>query len=143
MIVQEPVTGNLAYTNAEIKHSEQKEAVFDFVDFWKSGRGTAPKMLIFDSKFTTYKNLNKLNQSKDNIKFLTLRRRGKNIIEQADSLPEKEWQKLSIERAKGKYQTIKVHDGTCSLNGYEGKVRQVILKDHGREKPTFLISNDF
>jgi len=143
LIVQEPATGNLAYTNAEITHSEQKDAVFDFVDFWKSGRGIAPKMLIFDSKFTTYKNLNKLNQSKDKIKFLTLRRRGKNIIEEAESLPEKEWQKLSIERAKGKYQTIKVHDGTCSLGGYEGNVRQVILKDHGREKPTFLVSNDF
>lgn len=143
LIVQEPVTGNLAYTNAGIKHNDQKEAVFDFVDFWKSGRGTAPKMLIFDSKFTTYKNLNKLNQSKDNIKFLTLRRRGKNIIEESESLPENEWQKLSVKRAKGKYQSIKVHDGTCSLNGYEGSIRQVILKDHGREKPTFLISNDF
>ena len=41
----------------------------------------APKMLIFDSKFTTCKNLNLLNHSKERIKFLTLRRRGKNLVE--------------------------------------------------------------
>ncbi len=64
LVVQDPSTGNLSYTNAEIKHRDQNDAVFDFVDFWKKGRGTAPKMLIFDSKFTIYKNLNKLNQSK-------------------------------------------------------------------------------
>lgn len=77
LIVQDPSIGFLSYTNAEIKHRNQNEAVIDFVDFWKEGRGIAPKMLVFDSKFTTYKNLSKLNESKESIKFLTLRRRGK------------------------------------------------------------------
>ena len=72
LIVQNPETGNISYTNAEIKHSQQNEAILEFVDFWKEGHVAAPKILIFDSKFTNYKNLNKLNQ--DNIKFLTLRR---------------------------------------------------------------------
>ena len=143
LVVQDPSTGNLSYTNAEIKHRDQNDAVFDFVDFWKKGRGTAPKMLIFDSKFTIYKNLNKLNQSKEKIKFLTIRRRSKNLIKQIEEISEEEWQKISIERSKGKYQKIRVHDGKCELRHYEGKVRQVILTDHGRQKPTFLITNDF
>ena len=143
LVVQDPSTGNLSYTNAEIKHRDQNDAVFDFVDFWKKGRGTAPKMLIFDSKFTTYKNLNKLNQSTEKIKFLTIRRRSKNLIKQIEEISEEEWQKISIERSKGKYQKIRVHDGKCELRHYEGKVRQVILTDHGRQKPTFLITNDF
>jgi len=143
LVVQDPSTGNLSYTNAEIKHRDQNNAVFDFVDFWKKGRGTAPKMLIFDSKFTTYKNLNKLNQSEEKIKFLTIRRRSKNLIKQIEEISEEEWQKISIERSKGKYQKIRVHDGKCELRHYEGKVRQVILTDHGRQKPTFLITNDF
>jgi len=29
------------------------------------------------------------------------------------------------------------------LREYEGEVRQVIITDHGRKKPTFLITNDF
>jgi len=143
LVVQDPSSGNLSYTNAEIKHCDQNNAVFDFVDFWKKGRGTAPKMLIFDSKFTTYKNLNKLNQSEEKIKFLTIRRRSKNLIKQIEEISEEEWQKISIERSKGKYQKIRVHDGKCELRHYEGKVRQVILTDHGRQKPTFLITNDF
>ncbi len=61
----------------------------EFVDFWKEGKGEKPKMLIFDSKLTTYQNLDKLN--KDDIKFLTLRKRGKNIISQAQSLDDNAW----------------------------------------------------
>jgi len=48
LIVQNPQSGNMSYTNAEIKHADQNDCVLEFVDFWKNGYGTAPKMLIFD-----------------------------------------------------------------------------------------------
>jgi hypothetical protein len=143
LIVQQPATGQLTYTNAEIKHRDQAEAVFDFIDFWKQGRGSAPKLLIFDSKFTTYQQLNQINLSSEKIKFLTLRRRGKKQIERAEAIPDDQWQKINLQRAKGKYQRVRVHDGHCKLRHYEGNVREVILTDHGREKPTFLVTNDF
>ncbi|MCP4379194.1 MAG: transposase, partial [bacterium] len=103
----------------------------------------APKLLIFDSKFTTYQQLNQINLSAENIKFLTLRRRGKKLIERAQALPNDQWQRINLSRTKGKYQRIRVHDGRCRLRHYEGDVRQVILTDHSRKKPTFLITNDF
>ncbi|MCP4934073.1 MAG: MerR family transcriptional regulator, partial [bacterium] len=143
LIVQQPAMGQLAYTNAQIKHCDQAEAVFDFIDFWKQGRGRAPKLLIFDSKFTTYQQLNQINLSAENIKFLTLRRRGKKLIERAQALPNDQWQRINLPRTKGTYQRIRAHDGRCRLRHYEGDVRQVILTDHGRKKPTFLITNDF
>jgi hypothetical protein len=143
LIVQQPATGQLAYTNAEIKHRDQSEAVFDFIDFWKQGRGSTPKLLIFDSKFTTYHHLSQLNLSPEKIRFLTLRRRGKNLIERAQAIPEDQWQRIHLPRAKGKQQRIRVHDGRCRLRHYEGEVREVILTEHGRNKPTFLITNDF
>lgn len=143
MIVQDPSTGYISYTDAEIKHHNQSEAVLDFVDFWKQGRGVAPKMLIFDSKFTTYKNLDLLNKSKEKIKFLTLQRRGKKLLAKASKIPEKEWQKIKVERAGGKFQQIRVHDGLCTLRHYEGEARQIILTEHGRLQPAFLITNDF
>jgi len=143
LIVQSPDTGKLTYTNAEIKHNDQKDAIFDFIDFWKKGRGVSPKMLIFDSKFTTYKNLDKLNQSDHKIFFLTLRRRGKRLVDQAENLPAPNWRKIRINRAAGRRQFIRVNDGICKLRGYQGEVRQVIITDHGRRKPTFLITNDF
>lgn len=143
LIVEDPSTGYLSYTDAEIKHSNQNDAILDFVDFWKTGRGRSPKMLIFDSKFTTYGNLNKLNQSTENIKFLTIRRRSDNLIKEALKIPSEKWQKVSIERTKGKYHKVTLHDGRCTLRHYLGEVRQIILTDHGRSKPTFLITNDF
>ena len=142
LIVQDPSCGYVSYTDAEIKHRNQNEAVLEFVDFWKQGRGVAPKMLIFDSKLTTYKNLNVLNRSDPRIKFLTLRRRGKKLIDKVAKIPESEWQKVSVERAHGSSQLLRVHDGMCKLSDYQGDVRQVILTEHGRQKPTFLITND-
>jgi len=141
LIVEDPSTGFLSYTKAGIKRVEQSDCVIEFVDFWKEGRGVAPKMLIFDSKFTSYQNLDKLNRSKDEIKFLTLRRRGKNLIDKILDIPEDEWQTIHLENRK--HEIIKAYEGRCKLRNYAGEVRQVIVKDNGRAKPTFLITNDF
>jgi hypothetical protein len=143
LIVQCPQSGMINYTDAELTHKTQNDAVLNFVDFWKNGKGVSPKMLIFDSRFTTYENLSKLNSSEDKIKFLTIRRRGKKIIEQANALPDEKWQSIQIERAKGKKQLMRVYDCKTTLHKYDGEIRQIILTEHGRQKPTFLITNDF
>lgn len=143
LIVQNAVSGNLSYSNAEIKHKTQNDAVLEFVDFWKNGHGVAPKFLVFDSKFTSYKNLDALNKSKEQIKFLTLRRRGKILVKHIEKIPENSWQRIQVERSKGKKRVIRVHDGRCKLRHYDGEVRQIIVTDHGRERPAFLVTNDF
>lgn len=51
LIVQNITSENLAYTNAEITHENEKNCVIEFVDFWKESTGTSPKMLIFDQQF--------------------------------------------------------------------------------------------
>ena len=140
VMVQNPASGMISYTDAEIRHQNQNDAVIEFVDFWRSGHKSAPKMLIFDSKFTTYENLSKLNQ--DGIMFLTLRRRGKKIIEQFKNIPENEWQNVQITRAKGKYCTLRLHDSLKKLRHYEGDVREIIIADNGHKQPAFLITND-
>ena len=140
LIAQDPVTGFLSYTDAEVKHSNQNEAIIDFVDFWTEGRGTTPKMLIFDSKLTTYKNLSKLNQ--DQIKFLTLRRRGQKLIDRALKIPEHQWQSVEIDNPKRKHKKLTICDEMIRLTDYEGLARQIIITGHGRKNPTFLITND-
>lgn len=140
LIVQSPESGFLSYTDAEIKHRDQNDAVLEFVDFWKEGHGQSPKMLILDSKMTTYNNLSRLNG--DGIKFITLRRRGK-LLTQLSNLDESKWQKISLERAHQKLRKVKIYDHRIALRGYEGEVRQIILTGHGRAKPAFLITNDF
>lgn len=130
----------ITYTNAELKKSEQYNAVLEFVDFWKEGHDTPPKMLIFDSKVTIQENLSKLN--KDNIKFITLRQRGPAMQKHAASIPENDWEYIWVEAAKKKTRDIKVYDEIITLPRYEGKLRQLIIIDHSKE-PIFMITNDF
>lgn len=141
-LAQDPDSGIFAYGNAQVKHLHQGDEILSFVDFWKETHSLNPiKCLIFDSKLTTYENLSRLNQ--DNIKFITLRRRGKKLVENVKRIPKNQWQTVSIDHPKRKYQKPIVHDCLISLSGYMGKIRQLIITNIGRDMPVFLITNDF
>jgi transposase len=128
----------LLYTQADIQRAESDDQILQFVDFWsKMRRGVMPT-LIFDSRFTTYANLSKLNA--DGIKFITLRRRGSRLVASAQEITQ--WKRIHIPHGKRKYPNPLVHESTVALRGYDGELRQVIMKNNGREAPTFLISND-
>lgn len=129
----------ILYTRADIQKDESDDQILQFLSFWKGvRRGTKPT-LIFDSKFTSYANLSILNDQE--VKFITLRRRGKKLIEQAEKLTP--WKRITAPHAKRKYPHPMVHDSRTTLRGYEGEIRQLVMRGNGREKPTFLITNDF
>lgn len=129
----------LLYTDADIKRCEADDEVMQFLSFWKRvWRGVQPT-LVFDSKFTSYTKLSELNAIHD-VKFITLRRRGKNLIENVAKL--QPWKRIHIPHAKRKYRYPFVHDSLITLREYDGQIRQVIMRGQGREQPTFLITND-
>ncbi|MCP3886414.1 MAG: transposase, partial [Propionibacteriaceae bacterium] len=138
LFAQDAQTKLLLYTRADIQRAESDEQILAFMDFWtKVWRGVKPT-LVFDSRFTTYANLSKLNEA--GIKFITLRRRGSRLVASVQSI--KPWKRIHIPHGKRKYPNPLVHDSTVVLRGYDGELRQVIMKNNGREAPTFLISND-
>jgi hypothetical protein len=138
LFAQDAQTKLLLYTQADIQRAESDEQILAFLDFWtKVWRGVRPT-LVFDSRFTTYANLSKLNE--DGMKFITLRRRGSRLVASAQSI--KPWKRIHIPHGKRKYPNPLVHESTVELRGYDGELRQVIMKNHGRKAPTFLISND-
>jgi len=139
VIVQDPDSGLISYTDAEINKGESNDCVLEFVDFWMEARGKTPKMLVFDSKFTCYENLSKLN--KDDIKFITLRRRGKKLKDYARRIPEDQWRYVKIEGTRTHNQ-VRVFEEKITLRGYEGELRQIIITNNGREEPAFLVLND-
>lgn len=142
LLAQNPDNGLLIYGDAEIKRKNQNDAILEFVDFWKDEyKGPPLKCLIFDSKFTTYANLDKLN--KDDIKFITLRRRGKKILTIIDNVAECDWTSLELKNVKRKYKNLKIFESNVKLPDYEGEVRQILVTDNGREKPALIITNDF
>jgi hypothetical protein len=139
LFAQDAMSKLILYTAADIQKNEADDQVLDFLSFWKSiQRGIKPTF-IFDSKFTTYTKLSELNNQ--GIKFITLRRRGKVLLDELKNLGP--WKRINIPHAKRKYPNPLVHESFVTLRDYEEKLRQVIVKGNGHEKPAFLISNDF
>ena len=129
----------MLYSSADILREEADEQVLEFLSFWQGVQRGVQPMFVFDSKFTTYAKLTELDVA--NVKFLTLRRRGKRLVEGVEKLTG--WQRIHIDKVKRKYANPLVHESTIDLAGYHKQIRQLIIRDNGREKPTFLITNDF
>jgi hypothetical protein len=140
LFAQDSESKLVLYTDADIKSTEADDQVLEFLSFWNSMRRGVKPTLIFDSKFTSYAKLSELN-STHNVKFITLRRRGGKMVDNIDEL--EGWDKIHIPHEKRKYPNPQVHESLVTLRNYEGEVRQIILRGNGREKPTFLITNDF
>jgi transposase len=139
LFAQDAASKLILYADADINRDEADDQVLNFLSFWKGIRRGIKSTFVFDSKFTTYANLSALNTQ--GIKFITLRRRGKKLIDNVNKL--KPWKRIHIAHAKRKYPKPLVYESFVTLRDYEGDLRQVIVRGTGREKPTFLISNDF
>jgi len=143
VLAHDPDSGIIDYGNANVTHKNESAIVLEFLDFYRQTPEEAKKLryLVFDSKFTNYENLNRLNEK--GIKFITIRRRGKKIVDRLNSLPKLNWKKVRVESAGNKKRTIKVFEEYVSLNGYEEKIRQINITGHGKIKPAIIITNDF
>ena len=139
LIAQESESRLMLYTAADIQRSEANDQVYAFMKFWKSVyRGVSPT-LVFDSKFTDYCHLSGLNRQ--NIKFITLRRRGDGLIGKLEQITD--WRRITIPHPKRTFPNPQVYESTTTLRNYDGLVRQVVIRGNGHEKPAFLITNDF
>jgi hypothetical protein len=140
VLAQDPDSGIITYGDTNIRHEQQSDVAVEFLDFYNSNGKNNIKYLVFDSKFTTYANLAKLGED---IKFLTIRRRGKKIVEELDKKPPSSWKKVRVTMANGKGRNLKVNDEKIYLKNYGGELRQIAITGHGKIKPALLITNDF
>jgi len=138
LFAQDASSKLILYTAADIMKEEANEQVMNVLSFWKKVRKGVASTFVFDSKFTTYEHLSQLNIQ--GIRFITLRRRGKKLIEKLDELSP--WKKIHIPHDKRKYPDPYIHESFVALKGYEGQLRQIIIRGNGREEPAFLITND-
>jgi hypothetical protein len=143
VIAHDPESGIVDYGDANVLHKDESAVVLEFLDFYrKSANGNDDlKYLVFDSKFTNYQNLNILNSK--GIKFVTIRRRGKNIVEKLEKTPKSSWKTIRVEASANKKRTLNALDETTELNGYDGRIRQISITGHGKIKPAIIITNEF
>ena len=138
-LAQDASTQVFCYGNTDLQKTDQNDEILNFVRFWKQRTSHLPQELIFDSKLTTHKNLNKLN--KWGIDFITLRRRSRKMLQQAHNEPLSAWRRIELEGVSRIYKTPRILDQKISLKGYDGPIRQLVITELGHEDPTFLITN--
>jgi hypothetical protein len=139
VLAQEPASGIITYSDTTIRHDRSSDVVLEFLDFYnRSGKGSL-NYLVFDSKFTTYENLARLDPE---VMFITIRRRGKSIVEDLEKLPRSSWKTVHVPAADGKGRTIRINDSRVFLRDYGKELRQVAITGHGKLKPALIITND-
>jgi hypothetical protein len=127
------------YANAEIAKADQNDEILRFVEFWHDRTGSYPDELIFDSKLTTYANLDRLNQL--GVRFITLRRRGPKLLAEIDAAPASAWRRIELKSVSRIYRTPRILDQKITLTDYDGPIRQIAIKDLGHEQPTLALTN--
>ena len=138
-LAQDADTRVFCYANGELRKGEQNDEVLRFVEYWERRTGRLPEELIFDSKLTTYANLDRLNRM--GIRFITLRRRTPQLLAAIARAPASAWRRIELESPSRAYRTPRVLDERIALNDYEGALRQLTVTDLGHEEPTLLLTN--
>jgi hypothetical protein len=138
-LAQDEKTHVLCYANADLRKDQQSDEILQFTEFWRQRTSHYPQELIFDSKLTTYKKLDRLNQR--GIEFMTLRRRSRNMLRQIDQKPSSAWRRIKLEGTSRVHQTPKILDQKTTLKDYQGPIRQLVINDLGHEDPIFLLTN--
>jgi transposase len=140
VFAQDSKSNAVIYARADILRSEEADEVKKFVAYWKSIKGQVDETLVFDCKFTTYGVLDELET--DKVKFITLRKRHASLLKMTENISKSEWQKVYVPIPKRKYKHVSVHECEVKLKDCTNMFRQITVKDHGRSKPTYIITND-
>ncbi len=140
IFAQDSESNAIIYTRADILRQNEASEILKFVDYWKTTKNNVKETLVFDCKFTNYKILNEL--MRDNINFITLRKRSQTLLENTLKITDDKWQKVYLPIKKRKHKSGLVYESEVLLRGCSQLVRQIIIRAHGREQPTFVITNN-
>lgn len=148
IFAQDSLSHAIMYSRADILRKEESKEVKKFVAYWKEikGKGSGEDVenidetLVFDCKFTKQSILDELAEEK--IKFITLRKRSQKLIRETEKIAAEKWKKVKIKVPKRKFKNIRVYENEAELTGCTRRFRQIIIKENGRENPTYIITND-
>jgi transposase len=139
-VAQEAERRIVCYATANVVRKEADTMAVRFVDHWKETSGHCPARVILDSRVTVYAGLSELNQRR--VGFITVRKRGAAMLRRVAATPARAWQRCQVIQAGTRRRDVQYLDEIVELPEYEGEVRQLVVKGLGREKPTFLLTND-
>jgi len=140
VFAQDNHSNAIVYTRADILRKDETKEVLKFVEHWKSVKGSVKETLVFDCKFTSYQILDDLNN--DGIQYITLRKRNNKLIQETLHIEKEKWTAVHIPIPKRKHKQCRIHESQVIIKEGCDPVRQIIVKDHGRSQPTYIITNN-
>jgi hypothetical protein len=132
-------TSNLVYANAACTKADQASEVIAFARHWQHATGTAPELLVFDSKVTTGAGLADLHAAE--LTFITLRARNAKLTAALKALPDSAWTQITLDR-RGSHAKPEVHEQDVTVRGCPIALRQIAVRGLGHEHPTLILTND-
>lgn len=140
LLAQDSKSNMVLYTNADILRKDEAKAIQSFISYWQNIQGDIEETLVFDCKLTTYKILDGIS---DEVRFITLRKRNKKLLEETLKISDKNWKQLKLDIPKRKHKRCSVYESLVKLPKCKTQFRQIIIKNHGRAEPTFVITNNY
>jgi hypothetical protein len=131
----------LCYSDATIVRDQAAGQLLRFVEFCQSVLGAEPAWLYFDSRFTTYAEMSRIN-ARGKTSFITIRRRGERILRDLAALPASSWRRAVLDTPHRRYRHIRYVEQTIRVADYTGDLRQIAVAGLGREKPTLFLTNN-
>ena len=139
-LAQDPDSGLLLQADASsIRNETSAGTTLEFLDFFRR-HGPPIRYLVFDSRFTTYASLARLD--KEGIMFVTVRRRGKRLVANAHALDKSSLRSIRVPAASGT-RLVTAYDETVALRDFGGELRQITILRGERRRPSLLLTNDF
>ncbi len=139
-LVQDHDSHILCYANATVRQDQAAQELLRFVDYWQQQQGCLPPQLVFDSQLTTYAVLDRLD--KQDIRFITLRRRGSSLLRQLQALPAQAWKRMTLSGVSRRYRSLHFTESLVALKGVSRPLRQLAVRGLGHEQPTLFLTND-
>jgi hypothetical protein len=132
----------LCYSDATVLRDQAAGQLLKFVEFCRSILGADPAWVYFDSRLTTYAEMNRLN-IRGQTWFLTIRRRGSRILQRLAQQPASSWRRTVIDTPHRRHRNIRYLEQTIRVADYKGQMRQIAVTGLGRDKPTLFLTNNF
>jgi hypothetical protein len=139
-LVQDSDSQVLCYSDATVRKDDQAEQILQFAEFWRRRHGQYPSWLIFDSQLTTYPVLDQLDERA--IRFITLRRRGKDLLRSLSAIDPKQWKCLRLRGTRRRFRNVRCYESKVKLRGVTTPLRQLAVAGLGHEEPTLFLTND-
>ena len=132
----------LCYSDATLVRDQAAGQLLKFVAFCKSILGADPAWVYFDSRLTTYAEMNRLNL-RGQTSFITIRRRGSRILRGLAAQPASAWRRTVIDTPHRRHRHLRYLEQTIRVADYEGGLRQIAVAGLGRDQPTLVLTNNF